>query len=84
MAGIVEIDIEKCDQCLLCIKLCPASALIKQDKRPVMLPAGLNECMACGDCVAFCEPQAMTLTRSHSATGFFKTLEHGDLQFPRL
>jgi ferredoxin len=85
LAGKIEIDYEKCSGCLLCIKICPADALVMNNKKPVMvsLPK-LNECMACGDCTAICPEQAISLKKSFSLTGFYKTIEHGDLLPPRL
>lgn len=90
-AGEVDIDYEKCSGCLVCIKICPASALVKNNnklvmnsKKPTMKPAELNECMACGDCAAICSENAIVVKKSLQCSGFYKTLEHGELFPPRL
>jgi ferredoxin len=82
--GEIEIDYEKCSGCWLCIKICPASALELDHKRPIMVPTRVNECMACGDCVAICGEKAITLKKSLRCTGFYKTIDHGELLLPRL
>ena len=82
--GEVTIDSDRCKGCLLCIRLCPADALASNGKKPVFKPPGLNECMACGDCAAFCPEAAIRLTRGHRCSGMYKTLGRGRLSLPRL
>lgn len=83
--GEVSIDYEKCSGCLLCVKLCPADALESKDKKPVLKKPGRNECMACGDCAAFCSEDAIVSTKSlHCNSGKYKTLEQGELSHPRI
>lgn len=82
--GAVIIDYEKCSGCLLCVKLCPADALAAENKKPVMVPPEKNECMACGDCAAFCEEQAIRIARTLKSSGRYKTIDHGVLRLPTL
>jgi ferredoxin len=83
--GEVEINYEKCSCCMICIKICPADALVMNNKKPVMVSSGAHECMACGDCAAICTEQAITVKKPFCCiTGFYKTIEHGDLLPPRL
>jgi len=83
--GEVAFDYEKCNGCLLCIKICPADALEKNDKRPVMVVSRGHECMACGDCGALCSENAITVKRSFQCLkGLYKTIEQGELLPPRL
>lgn len=80
--GVVEFDHEKCNQCGLCIKICPTSTLEMVDKKPRMTEK--IECMMCADCVAICPEDAIIATRNFRYTGCYKTLGSGDLQKPRL
>ena len=83
--GEVEIDYKKCSGCMLCIKICPADALVMNNKKPVMVSSRVHECMACGDCSAICTEQAIAVKKPFRCTiGFYKTIEHGDLLPPRL
>jgi 2-oxoglutarate ferredoxin oxidoreductase subunit delta len=82
--GEVTIDSDRCKGCLLCIRLCPAKAIERNGKTAVLKPLGLNECMACGDCAAFCPEDAIRLTREHRCTGMYKTIDQGRLSLPRL
>ncbi len=82
--GEVAFDYEKCGGCSLCVQTCPADTLLFEDKKPSMRPPGLNECMACADCVAICPEGAVRLTRSYRFSKYFKTIDHGELKGPRL
>jgi NAD-dependent dihydropyrimidine dehydrogenase PreA subunit len=83
--GQVTIDNDKCTGCLLCIKLCPADVLVKEDGTPVMKKQGDHECMACADCAAACPENAIYLTQGlQCIQGRYKTLGQGPLAPPRL
>ena len=84
IAGRIEIDSDKCTGCGFCVKLCPANALVMEDKLPKMEPAGINECMGCGDCMPACPAEAIVLVSDKEFTGYYKTIDQGDLMFPRL
>jgi formate hydrogenlyase subunit 6/NADH:ubiquinone oxidoreductase subunit I len=83
-AGEVVFDDEKCSGCTLCAQACPAKAIVMEDKRPQLKPRGQNECISCGDCVAICPEAAITLTKGYHYTAYYKTIDHGDIQPPRL
>jgi ferredoxin len=57
---------------------------VAENKSPVIRPAGQNECMACGDCMAFCTEKAIVVSRSLKVTGRYKTIDHGELRLPQL
>ena len=82
--GQVEIDLEKCTGCGFCTKVCPAGALVLEDKKPKMVPLGINECMSCGDCMPICPVEAVTVVRGNRFAGYYKTIDRGELEFPRL
>jgi NAD-dependent dihydropyrimidine dehydrogenase PreA subunit len=82
--GQVEIDAEKCTGCGFCVKACPADALVLEEKKVSMQPAGINECMGCGYCMPIWPSGAITLVKGNEFTGYYKTIDRGGLEFPRL
>lgn len=64
----IQILIEKCTGCTLCVKVCPFDAIRMMDKEG--LPAGrqavidLNKCNLCGACVPACKFKAILLEKS--------------------
>lgn len=55
---IMGIDIEKCTNCLLCIKECPASNLTMNEEKQVIFNP-YRPCIACGHCIAICPENAI-------------------------
>ena len=84
ISGSVKFDHEKCKSCSLCVESCPADSLFRERDKPYLKPPGINECIACGDCVAICPENAITLTKSYQFFGYFKTIDQGELMEPRL
>ncbi len=80
--GIVVFDLEACSGCFYCMGVCPARAIQKKDKIPVM--SELNECVYCGDCEAICPEGAVKLHEPNRLTGYYKTLNTGDPAPPRM
>ena len=70
--GDITIDDEKCNGCGLCVKACPADAIVLKDAKAQT--KGTIECMACADCVPICKEGAITLSRSYRYSGFCKTI----------
>ncbi|MEW6101199.1 MAG: FAD-binding protein [Candidatus Omnitrophota bacterium] len=56
----IQIIVEKCTGCTLCIKSCPFDAIRIMDKRAVI---DLNKCNLCGACVPACKFKAVLLEK---------------------
>ena len=82
--GIVEFDYDKCSGCAQCARICPASCIIMNNKMPELVPLIENECMACADCMAICPEDAVELVAIQRFSGFFKTIDRGEILKPRL
>ena len=82
--GKVAFDHEKCSGCTLCAKICPADVIVMTDKKPEMKTGVENECMACSDCMAICKEDSVKLVQVQKFSGFFKTIDRGDILKPRL
>jgi len=82
--GEVAFDRDKCSGCGICAQACPAKAILFEDKRPRLKPPSENECIACGDCMAICPEGAIRVVKGYHYTGFYRTIDHGDIQPPRL
>jgi electron transfer flavoprotein alpha subunit len=57
----IQIIVEKCTGCTLCIKTCPFDALRMVDKKAVI---DLNKCTLCGACVPACKFKAILLEKT--------------------
>lgn len=82
--GVVAVDQGKCSGCALCVKICPADALKLDGKRSQMINPVHSGCIACGDCLAICSKQAITMVRGSRFSGLFAGTGEGELALPRL
>lgn len=82
--GVVEVDGEKCTGCGLCIKACPANAMVVEDKVARMRPVDEQECLLCGACAAICPTKAVELVEQAHFSGRFMNIDRGDMVPPRL
>ncbi|MFH1847896.1 MAG: electron transfer flavoprotein subunit alpha [Candidatus Omnitrophota bacterium] len=56
----IEVIIDKCTGCKLCIKACPFGAVTVTDKKAIM---DLSKCTLCGACVEACKFEAIKLDK---------------------
>ena len=56
----IQIIVEKCTGCTLCVKVCPFDAIRMMDKKAVI---DLNKCTLCGACVPACKLKAVVLEK---------------------
>lgn len=82
--GEVDFDYERCDSCGMCAKICPADSIYIEDRKPILRSHPDNQCVFCGCCSAICKKDAIIMKKPYRATWFYKTIEHGDPQPPRL
>ncbi len=59
----IQIIIEKCTGCTLCVKACPFDAIRIMHKRAII---NLDKCNLCGACVPACKLKAILLERPNS------------------
>jgi nitroreductase/ferredoxin len=82
--GEITFDIEACSGCTFCKQVCPADTIVVENNRPRLRPWGENQCIFCGDCMAICPESAIRLTRPYSHSHYFRTLDTGKAEPPRL
>ena len=59
--GKIQYDKEKCTGCRLCTKVCPAEAVVFQE-RTKKIKYHLFRCTFCGECVKVCPVKALEFT----------------------
>ncbi len=82
LLGEVKVDQEKCIGCRLCVDACAAAALEVVDKKARMV-LELPACMSCGDCVAICSEDAISLVKYIQFKKAFRYLDRGKPSMPR-
>lgn len=80
--GRIEVNEELCNGCGMCVMICPGKA-VKMEEKKAKFEEGLPQCMACADCEAICEKNAIRLTVPYNFGYFYKTLHRGELAKPR-
>ncbi|MFA5119343.1 MAG: electron transfer flavoprotein subunit alpha [Candidatus Omnitrophota bacterium] len=59
----IQVILEKCTGCSLCVKVCPFDAIRIMDKKASL---DLNKCTLCGACVPSCKFKAILLEKTQS------------------
>lgn len=65
--GVPNILDNRCQTCDLCLRLCPASALIKQADR---ISLDLGHCVFCGSCQDVCPQQNISFSQNYRLASF--------------
>ncbi|MBU1090902.1 MAG: 4Fe-4S binding protein, partial [Candidatus Omnitrophica bacterium] len=60
----IQIILDKCTGCTLCVKACPFTAIKMVDKKAVI---DLTQCNLCGACVPVCKFKAVLLEKAKTA-----------------
>ena len=74
MRGHIEIQIEDCICCGLCMRSCPSSAL-KVDRQAGTWAIDRFDCVQCGYCVSVCPKKCLTMNKGYTAPETEKTWE---------
>ena len=59
--AIVELDYTKCNHCGLCVNVCKDLTLVFKNERVIINSEPLFGCIGCGQCVAICPNDSITL-----------------------
>lgn len=74
MRGHIEIDIEDCISCGLCMRACPSSAL-KVDRKAGTWEINRFDCVQCGYCVSVCPKKCLMMKKGYTAPETGKSWE---------
>ncbi|MCM8771018.1 MAG: electron transfer flavoprotein subunit alpha [Candidatus Omnitrophica bacterium] len=72
----IQIIIEKCTGCALCVKACPFGAIRIVNKKAAI---DLDKCNLCGACVEVCKFKAILLDKSETRTGVAEIKDYKDV-----
>ena len=53
---------ERCNSCGICVKVCKDFSLVMQENKPVVSDHALFGCMGCGQCMAVCPTNAISIS----------------------
>lgn len=73
--GHIEIDIDKCISCCLCMMNCPAGA-IKVDRKVGSWEINRMDCVQCGYCTIKCPKKCLTLVQGYTEPDKDKKVDH--------
>ncbi|MFO7619684.1 MAG: nitroreductase family protein [Bacteroidales bacterium] len=77
--GSVTIDIENCDGCGLCVKVCGDNTLVMSDGKAAVSDTPVFGCIGCGHCMAICPHDAIKVTgRTLSPDDLFTLPDSGE------
>lgn len=73
----MNIDINKCKNCQLCIKVCPSKILdTNENKQTYFIEERKHICLECGHCMAICSTQAITVNELSYEKDFLRIPEN--------
>lgn len=75
--GRPSVEKEKCVECLLCVRICPAQA-IARSKETGKPSIWLVRCIFCGECAEICPTRAIVMTQEFELATFDKTLARSE------
>ncbi|MFH1361282.1 MAG: NIL domain-containing protein [bacterium] len=55
----IKVDWEKCNQCGVCVGICPTGALYVKDRHSMEVAFDAEKCIACELCIRPCPPRAI-------------------------
>ncbi len=82
----VQIDLDACDGCKLCVTICPAGVLElygQKGHKKVRVLDGVRGCVSCNNCHAICENQAIKAVEHFAMSGYYRSEGLGEFQPPR-
>ena len=84
--GRVEVDLDKCIGCGLCVGCCAGGVLElsgEEKNKKCRMILEFPFCFSCGDCVAICPEDAIEIERYIEFRRAFRYLDRGEPQYPR-
>jgi ech hydrogenase subunit F len=79
--GHIEIKIDTCTYCTLCMRKCPPGA-ITVDRVARVWQIDQLKCIVCGECVLVCNPKSLSMSTAFGTSQATKAIEHYHTEAP--